>query len=177
MFRDLLQWSRGLVKQRVWHRGRLASNWGSSSLMKFLQSTHWSSALWAHHLDFPYTYPEMKDQCPNQTHRGLMYKPEASLLSNNEADPLLELSCSFASHACLECSSPDTRETILRIWKRPVTVHWLNNCRKMALKKLPTPPKHPSSLNGPGWPLCVSVLLPFQAVPGVLILSGSFWSL
>lgn len=42
------------------HKGRLASSQGSRSLMKFPQSTHWSSAWQVQEIDLACAYPEMK---------------------------------------------------------------------------------------------------------------------
>lgn len=75
----------------------------------------------------------------NRTHRRLMYKPEANLLRNDTADPLLKLTCSLAPHPYVECFSLDTWETVLRTWRWQVTEHWLNKCRKTAVMKFQAP--------------------------------------
>lgn len=69
----------------------------------------------------------------SQTHRGLMYKPEANLLRNSEADPLLELTCSLLSHPCLECCFPRHLGNHLKNLKVASQRAWTQQKRQDAL--------------------------------------------
>lgn len=82
-----------------------------------------------------------------------MYKPEANLLRNNEADPLLKLICcslALPPHPYVECFSPRHRGNHLENLKAASHRALTQQKQEDGLEETLKHPKCPSSLNGPG---------------------------